>query len=29
MDTNNKVTPFKRDVRAKEAVNLDCFGELS
>ncbi len=23
MDTNDKVAPFKRDVRAKEAVNLD------
>ncbi len=29
MDTNDKVAPFKRDVRAKEAINLDCFGELS
>ncbi len=25
MDTNDKVAPFKRDMRAKEAVNLDSL----
>ncbi len=29
VNTNEKVAPFNRDVRAKEVVNLDCFGELS
>ncbi len=29
VDINDTVAPFKKDVRAKEAINLDGFRKLS